>query len=428
MAVLPPIEDTKLGAQALAYLTLCRRSSGRLLQRRVHRRRLLSSAPHRGAMAAPISSPPHSHTSLSPFRWGLGALQQDFCFARAEFARALVPKQREGTVALNTQLSPLQEGRIVGVPEPQRRLPITSLGGALVKKATGRNIARAHKGVTALQQHRHVSAGLIICAGDHSGRPCTWGNAFRRFYLRFTSFYDYVGSTDVRTQLIAGLVQIGRARRLLQLTLQLADPALRGLQLFRRLGELRAQPFPLLAGLVQIGRARRLLQLTLQLAVPALRRLQLLGGLGELGPQLSPLLAGLVQIGGARRLLQLTLQLADPALRRLQLLGGLGEPHAQLISLLASLVQIGGARRLLQLTLQLADPALRRLQLLRGLGELRTQLFPLLPSGGQRFNDGDRSLAWSRVRRAVAGIYSVGIRDVWGSGQHSMDSYCCCRH
>src|SRR5580704_8879641 len=115
----------------------------------------------------------------SPFRWGLGALQQDFCFARAEFARALVPKQREGTVALNTQLSPLQEGRIVGVPEPQRRLPITSLGGALVKKATGRKIARAQKGVTALQQHRHVSAGLIICAGDHSGRPCTWGSGAR---------------------------------------------------------------------------------------------------------------------------------------------------------------------------------------------------------------------------------------------------------
>src|ERR1700730_7130464 len=135
----------------------------------------------------------------SPFRWGLGALQQDFCFARAEFARALVPKQREGTVALNTQLSPLQEGRIVGVPEPQRRLSITGLGGSLVKKASGRKIARAEKGVTTIQQHRHVSAGLIICAGDHSGRLSTWGSAFRRVYLRFTSFYDYVGSTELRS-------------------------------------------------------------------------------------------------------------------------------------------------------------------------------------------------------------------------------------
>jgi hypothetical protein len=125
---------------------------------------------------------------------GLSALQQDFRFARAEFACALVPKQREGAVAVNTQLSPLEEGGIVGVPEPQRSLPITSLGGALVKKATGRNIARAEKGVTTIQQHR-----LIICAGDESGRPCTWGSAFRRVYLRFTSFYDYVGSTEPRS-------------------------------------------------------------------------------------------------------------------------------------------------------------------------------------------------------------------------------------
>jgi hypothetical protein len=109
-------------------------------------------------------SPPRQ----SPFRLGLNALQQDFRFARAEFACPLVPKQREGAVAVNTQLSPLQEGRIVGIPEPQRRLPITSLGGALVKKASGRNIARAEKDITTIQQHRSFSAGLFIGAGDHS--------------------------------------------------------------------------------------------------------------------------------------------------------------------------------------------------------------------------------------------------------------------
>jgi hypothetical protein len=114
-----------------------------------------------------------SGTSPSPFRLGLSALQQDFRVARAEFARALVPKQREGTVALNTQLSPLQEGRIVGVPEPQRGLSITGLGGALVKKASGRKIARAEKGVTPIQQDRNVGVGLIIGAGDHSGRACS---------------------------------------------------------------------------------------------------------------------------------------------------------------------------------------------------------------------------------------------------------------
>jgi hypothetical protein len=37
----------------------------------------------------------------------LDALQQDFRFAGAEFARSLVPKQRERAVAVNTQLSPL---------------------------------------------------------------------------------------------------------------------------------------------------------------------------------------------------------------------------------------------------------------------------------------------------------------------------------
>jgi hypothetical protein len=37
----------------------------------------------------------------------LGALQQDFRVAGTEFARSLVPKQREGAVAVNTQLGPL---------------------------------------------------------------------------------------------------------------------------------------------------------------------------------------------------------------------------------------------------------------------------------------------------------------------------------
>src|ERR1700680_3925723 len=158
-----------------------------------------------GARAMPIATAAafataSSGTSPSPFRLGLSALQQDFRVARAEFARALVPKQREGTVALNTQLSPLQEGGIVGVPEPQRGLSITGLGGALVKKASGRKIARAEKGVTPIQQDRNVGVGLIIGAGDHSGRACSWGrSAFRRVHLRFTSFYDYVGSTELRS-------------------------------------------------------------------------------------------------------------------------------------------------------------------------------------------------------------------------------------
>jgi hypothetical protein len=79
------------------------------------------------------------------------------------------------------------------------RVPGPAWPGASSAAYSARStLRRSTERIATIQQYRRVSAGLISCADDRSGRPCSWGSAFRRFYLRLTSFYDYVGSPELR--------------------------------------------------------------------------------------------------------------------------------------------------------------------------------------------------------------------------------------
>src|SRR5205814_5781192 len=73
----------------------------------------------------------------------------------AEFFGAQVPEGRRLQIALDrAQLGALEEGRIVGFAEPQCRVAVARVGGALVVEARRGDIADTEERVAARQQRR----------------------------------------------------------------------------------------------------------------------------------------------------------------------------------------------------------------------------------------------------------------------------------
>ena len=82
--------------------------------------------------------------------FGFQALDQDVGVCSAEIARTAIPGQRGAPIAAHPgQVSVVEKNRVEGLPQPDRGLPVSRIGGVFVKKPRGREITLAEKNITA---------------------------------------------------------------------------------------------------------------------------------------------------------------------------------------------------------------------------------------------------------------------------------------
>src|SRR5438046_10584038 len=117
--------------------------------------RLRPARPRSGATkgSRPRRSCASSSLPSSPSRSGLKPLDPALGFALPEIAGAAVPGQGPRGVALMLwQMQLIEETRIVGRTQPQRRAPVPGIAGAFVKEPCRGDVANAQKAVAAREQ------------------------------------------------------------------------------------------------------------------------------------------------------------------------------------------------------------------------------------------------------------------------------------
>jgi hypothetical protein len=92
--------------------------------------------------------------------FGFQALQQDFGLGDPKVAGTSIPGQSGAQISARTaQAGPVEEVRVESLPQSERRLAFSGIGGALVNESRRNQIAPTEERIPSRQQRCEVRGG-----------------------------------------------------------------------------------------------------------------------------------------------------------------------------------------------------------------------------------------------------------------------------